>query len=314
MKVVAKTGHDDIAIAYIADMSNGKRVEFVESVQPPFPRETKWVLIVSTLYGCPVGCRFCDAGNHYEGVLSRDELLSQIDYMVKKRYPDGHIPVDKFKVQFARMGEPSMNPNVLDVLEDLPKRYDAPGLMPCISTVAPEGTDGFFERLLDIKNRWYGDRFQLQFSVHTTDQQMRSWLVPVTKWDFRKIADYGEGFFRGEDRKITLNFALAQDTPVDPDILLHYFSPDIFFIKITPINPTYQAHTNGMTSYIMPNQEEYETVENIKNAGYDVLVSIGQWEENQIGSNCGQYATEFVSDGVRLKESYQCEDYLLEIE
>ena len=66
MKILAKTGTEDVAIVYIAEMDNGRLVEFVESVQPPIPREKKWVLIVSTLYGCPVGCRFCDAGEYYE--------------------------------------------------------------------------------------------------------------------------------------------------------------------------------------------------------------------------------------------------------
>ncbi len=51
MKITAKAGKEDIATVFIAEMDNGKLVEFVESVQPPIPREKKWVLIVSILYG-----------------------------------------------------------------------------------------------------------------------------------------------------------------------------------------------------------------------------------------------------------------------
>ena len=51
MRIIAKTGKENIAMVYIAEMDNGKLIEFVESVQPPIPREKKWVLIVSTLYG-----------------------------------------------------------------------------------------------------------------------------------------------------------------------------------------------------------------------------------------------------------------------
>ena len=86
MKIVAKAGSEDIAIVYIADMDPGndreneRLVEFVESLQPPIPRREKWVLIISTLYGCPVGCSFCDAGIHYGGKLSKDDMLSQIDF------------------------------------------------------------------------------------------------------------------------------------------------------------------------------------------------------------------------------------------
>ena len=69
MKITAKAGKEDIATVFIAEMDNGKLIEFVESVQPPIPREKKWVLIVSILYGCPIGCRFCDAGEYYMGKL-----------------------------------------------------------------------------------------------------------------------------------------------------------------------------------------------------------------------------------------------------
>ena len=165
MKILAKTGTDEIAMVYMAEMDNGNLIEFVESVQPPISREKKWVLIVSILYGCPVGCRFCDAGEHYLVKLSKNEILSQIDFLIENRFPERKVPVEKFKIQFARMGDPAFNQNVLDVLEELPERYDAPGLLPTISTIAPGGTDTFFERLSDIKKTLYKDMFQLQFSI-----------------------------------------------------------------------------------------------------------------------------------------------------
>ncbi len=304
MKILAKTGDENVAIAYIAELGNGKHIEFVESVQPPIPREQKWVLIVSTLYGCPVGCPFCDAGNRYQGKLSSEDILKQIDFMVLQRYPDRKIPASKFKIQFARMGDPALNPNVLDVLKELPNRYQAPGLMPTISTVAPIGTDTFFDGLLDIKNAYYRHRFQLQFSIHTTDKEQRDWLVPVRKWDFPKIADYGRAFYTPGERKITLNFALPSGIVVDPDILLKYFDPETFLIKITPVNPTYQANKNNITSYIIPNENNYKVINTLQEAGYDVILSIGEWTENLIGSNCGQYLTEYLTKQEQIEGGY----------
>ena len=209
MRVIAKTGRDDIAVVYLAETEEGKLVEFVESLQPPLPREEKWVLTISNLHGCPVGCRFCDAGNHYQGKLSKDEIISQIDHLVKKRFPDRKVLVKKFKIQFARMGEPAFNQSVLDVLNCLPELYDAPGLVPSLSTVAPIGTDSFFQKLLEIKKKKYSRRFQFQFSLHTTDEKLRDWLMPVKKWRFEKMTEYGDAFFEKGGRKITLNFALA---------------------------------------------------------------------------------------------------------
>ena len=93
IEVIEEFGKEDLAKVYVASIRNSKKhlVEFVESVQPPIPREKKWVLIVSTLFGCPVGCKMCDAGGDYKGKLTADEILAEIDYMVRKRYRNVHI-------------------------------------------------------------------------------------------------------------------------------------------------------------------------------------------------------------------------------
>ncbi len=306
MKVVAKAGREDIALVYVAEMKDGKLIEFVESLQPPLPIEDKWVLIISTSYGCPVGCRICDAGIDYKGKLSKDEMLSQIDYLVKKRFPNRKIATNKFKIQFARMGEPAFNQNVLDVLDSLADLYDAPGLIPCISTIAPEGSDAFFERLLEIKKKYYKIRFQLQFSIHTTDEEFRDWLIPVQKWDFDKIAEYGKAFYDKEGRKITLNFSIADKMMIDRDVLLKHFSTDIFLIKITPVNPTCQANKNGLSSTKI-SKNWNKMVDNLRSCGYEVILSIGELEENFIGSNCGQYITAYQREENIIEDAYTYE-------
>ena len=306
MRIIAKTGREDIAIVYLAATAEGKLVEFVESLQPPFPREKKWVLTISTLYGCPVSCRFCDAGGYYQGKLSKNEIISQIDHLVKKRFPDRKVLVKKFKIQFARMGEPSLNKSVLDVLDCLPELYDAPGLMPSLSTVAPKGTDSFFRKLLELKMKKYARRFQFQFSLHTTDGNVRDWLIPIKKWKFEKMAEYGEAFYEKGNRKITLNFALADGLPVDPDVLLRYFTPDRFLIKVTPVNPTCQATRNKISS-ILPHQKGHDIIAALRAVGYKVILSIGELTENYIGSNCGQYVAAYKKAGEFIEGGYTYE-------
>jgi len=181
---------------------------------------------------------------------------------------------------------------VIDVLDGIQDRYHMPGFLPSISTVAPAGSDDFFERLLEVKRRRYpGGRFQLQFSIHTTEEGLRDRMVPIPKWDFARIAGYARRFREDGDKKITLNFALADGMPVDPKVLLEYFSPEDFIIKITPINPTHRAMENSLVSYIdaYAGDREYEVVDALSSAGYGVILSIGEVEENRIGSNCGQY-------------------------
>ena len=339
MKIIASAGREDVAVVYIAELDSGRLVECVESLQPPIPRDEKWVLLVSTMFGCPVGCMMCDAGGHYEGKPTAEEIFSQIDFLVHQRYPDGRIPSEQFKIQFARMGEPSLNPAVLEVLDALHSRYHAPGLLPSLSTVAPRGAERFFERLLEIKERHYtGGSFQFQYSIHTTDETLRDRLIPVKKWSFAQMSAYGQRFCQPGDRKITLNFALPQSSwglpqsswglpqsswglvndaqaendpaPIDPGVLLNHFPPEKFLIKITPLNPTYRAQQNRLTSHIDPHQQDrpYRVVEALESAGYQVIVSIGEVEENLIGSNCGQYLQQHLSNSQHLSVEQPIQD------
>jgi len=306
MKIVGSAGNQDIAMVYVVQFPKGL-VECVEAVQPPIPREEKWVLMISTLFGCPVACQMCDAGGHYRGKLTKEEMLDQIRFLIQQRYPDGVVPSKQFKIQFARMGEPALNPAVLDMLETLPDDIDAPGLMPSLSSIAPHGTDEFFKRVIDIKNNIYSrGKFQLQFSIHTTDQDLRDQLIPVKKWDFDKISRFGADYYQPGDRKITLNFALAEDSPVEPEVLLKYFDPDKFLIKITPLNPTYMAVSTGLKSFVDPDNkmDAYPELVAIRDAGYQVILSIGEQEENRIGSNCGQYVQKHLLENGDLADGY----------
>ncbi len=289
MRILDQTGDDALATVFVAELPSGARVEMVESLQPPRPRSEKWVLIVSTLDGCPVRCSFCDAGGQYGGKLSAAEILAQVDFLVRRRHPDGAVPSRMLKVQLARMGEPALNPAVLDAL---PSRVQAPGLLPSLSTVAPASCHAFFERLIEVKDRYYaGGRFQMQFSLHTTDPAVRRRHVPVRTWSMAAMAAWGDRFYRPGDRKITLNFATARGWPLEPAALLQHFSPERYLVKLTPINPTRAAGDRKLDGLIDPHDAAgaQAVVRRFQGHGYDTILSIGELDENRIGSNCGMY-------------------------
>jgi 23S rRNA (adenine2503-C2)-methyltransferase len=307
MKIAAYAGNPDVAMVYVGEFEDERLVEFVEAIQSPKTIEDKWVLMISILYGCPVKCNMCDAGGFYHGKVSKEKIFEQIDYLVDKKFTDRDISSKQFKIQFARMGDPALNLEVLDVLRELPERYNAPGLMPSISSIAPHGTDEFFDELIEIKDKFYSNgRFQFQFSIHTTDEELRDKIVPVKKWSFEKMAEYGKRYHKEGDRKITLNFALAEGNPVDPNTLLKYFDPNLFLIKITPLNPTYSAEENELQTYLKPGVEPYQDdlINQLKQAGYQVIASIGEPEEDLIGSNCGQYIQRHIRSDDKLENGY----------
>lgn len=328
MRMVAEYGRDDLAKVYVAQMreqegadSNDGRhmVEFVESLQPPNPREKKWVLIVSSMFGCPIKCKMCDAGGNYSGRMTVEEIMYQVDYIVRRRHPNGRVPSGKFKVQFARMGEPVLNPAVLDALRRLPEAFDAPGLYASLSTVAPRGGGGpeFLDELIEVKNDCYnGGRFQLQFSIHTTDEEKRDELIPAKKLSLQEIAEYSKRFADVEsgDRKATLNFAPAEGYPIDVGAIRKLFDPSWSIIKLTPLNPTVRSREEALTSVIDPHIEDPSKglVDEFKRCGYDVILSIGELEENRIGSNCGQFIQRAMSSEDRPGESYELDRYCVD--
>ena len=328
MKVVAEYGRDDLAKVYVAQMretgASGKgdyMVEFVESLQPPNPREKKWVLIVSSMFGCPIRCKMCDAGGNYSGKMTADEILYQIDYVVRRRHPDGRIPSEKFKVQFARMGEPALNPAVLEALRRLPEEFHAPGLYASLSTVAPSGGGApqFLEELLGVKDDCYpGGRFQLQFSIHTTDERRRDELIPAKKLSLKEIAAYSERFAHVDvgDKKVTLNFAPAEGYPIDVGVIREMFDPEWTIIKLTPLNPTVRSREESLTSVIDPHIDDPSKglVDRFTDNGYDVILSIGELEENRIGSNCGQFIQRAVDAAKRPSESYELDRYCVDLD
>jgi len=297
---------ENLSKVFVAELEEGRLIEFVESVQPPRKISEKWVLIISTLAGCPVKCLMCDAGYYFKGKLSSEEMIAQIEFLVNDKFPSGELKTGMFKIQFARLGEPAMNINVIDVLKWLPVKYAGINILPSISSIAPKGFDLFFEKLISVRQSTYRDKdFQMQFSIHTTDFELRNKIIPVKKMSFDEMAVIGKKMFREGFRKIALNFALMKDSPLEVDVLRKYFSPELFMIKLTPINPTYSKLRNEVESFFNAYKEDKNyLVEEIKSAGYDVILSIGEKDENLVGSNCGQFIVSHLNNEYKLCDGY----------
>ncbi len=279
-------------MVHVAEDDQGRRLEFVDSIQPPRSREEKWVVIVSTMYGCPVGCQMCDAGGGYQGKVDSEGMLWQVREAVAQRFGDGGPRTDMLKVQFARMGDPALNEQVLEALVGLKETYPDTHVVASVSTVGPTAARGFLERLRAVKEEHYPDGdFQLQFSIHSTDAKVRSRLCPIRTLTFDEMAEIGRSFRSHGDKRVTLNFCLMEGIPVDPQVVKAHFDPEHFLIKLTPLNPTTRAEEAGLVSLIDKGREEAAKgfIEAFQAQGFDVLLSVGEYEENQIGSNCGQY-------------------------
>ena len=292
LEIVSQQGDRDLAMVYVARLrdSDSHAIEFVDARDPSIPPDKKRVVIISTQFGCPIACPICDAGGDYQGNLTSGEMLAQIDHAVAD-YPEGwNKTLTKFKVQFARMGEPALNQAVLEALSKLPERYNATGLIPCIATIAPARSKSWFDKLIDIRHSAYAQKpFQLQLSINSTDEKCRQKMMPASKLSFDELSSIADRFVTGGPRKVGLNFAFTSDTPLEPKVIADHFNPESCCIKITPLNPTERSQEHGFRTALPPAAPTRADLicQEFGELGFDVIVSIGDERENVIGSNCG---------------------------
>ncbi|MDO9537459.1 MAG: radical SAM protein [Thermoplasmata archaeon] len=296
MKVISSTGNPELATVHVGELEDRSRIEFCESVQPPKKRNEKWVNIISTMVGCPVGCKMCDAGGGFVRFLTAQEMQEQINYLGSQTFLDdqvhleGKIPSKVWKIQLARMGEPTLNPHVLEFLRELGEKGHE-NLVISLSTVGPSACAPFIQELKKLKDAYFQGKFQLQFSIHTTDDEARRRIIPIRGLILPEIAALGRQFRSPGDRKITLNFIVMKDVPIDADRIARLFDPENFLIKLTPLNPTYRAQYHKIQPGFDPERPAsiQGLVSEFESKGFETILSIGEMEENQIGSNCGQY-------------------------
>lgn len=293
--VVEKKGNRDVAFVYLLKSTKDKDVliECVESLDPPFPPSEKWVITLSSQKGCPAGCVFCDASYYFKGNLSKEELFEQLNLILENHKNDEYPKSKKIKLHLARMGEPSFNDNVLAFLSEVGKNFQEINFIPSIATIAPRGREDWFYKLKEIKDNFFSQgRFQLQFSLNTTDENEREKIMPVKKWSFSDISKFGDFWLKENDRLITLNFALGKKAVFEGQNICELFSPEKFLIKITPLNPSAKRPKNiSLLNYdgTIPEKLNKE-IDFLQKSGFKVIVSIGSKKEIEIGSNCGQIA------------------------
>ncbi len=254
------------------------------------PLEQKWVITISTQYGCSMGCKFCDVPNVGGGINATfrdlvDEVLTGI-----KLHPEVEF-TKRLNIHYARMGEPTWNPDVLDATKWLKTHIDPEyKIHPVVSTMMPRKNiwlKTFIHTWMRMKNRLFGGEAGLQLSINSTSESERDEMFNGNESSLFEISKIMDGIIPN-GRKITLNFAVA-GYEIDPKILLRYFDPENYVIKLTPMHKTNAAMKNGIETKgdytMLQPYEEYE--KSLKQVGYDVLVFIASSYEDLSCITCG---------------------------
>lgn len=263
------------------------------------PLSEKWVITLSTQYGCPMKCNFCDVPNlKFNGNASFEDMKHQL-YKAISLFPDVKY-TERLNVHFARMGDGSFNEEVIDfadwmyynkkqIQKDTGLSIEV--LHPVFTTMFPKITKAKsqIKRWVRVKNERYNGQAGLQISVNTTNEGQRSIMFDNMQTPLEEIAEFAKTLPEPIGRKYCLNFAYATGNEIDGEKLARLFNPEHWMCKITPIHNNTACKENGIKtvdgySSYYPYKEPEEI---LKKAGFDVLVFIPSQDEEDGIITCG---------------------------
>lgn len=270
-----------------------KRIDKVE--HKPVDITDKLVVTVSSQKGCPMNCNFCDCPKlGFKGNATLPELITEIMSGVAL---SGIKHGQRLNVHYARMGEPTFNPNVITSAELIAQMLMSENsdvtfdtYHPVVSTMMPKSN----KNLKEFLHKWvttgfvYGgeDGFGLQFSINTLDENDRNEMFRSRSLSLQEISDIIKELPYPKKRKYTLNFAVTSKSNLDVDLMNKYFDKEKCIVKMTPIHETVEAVDEGYE--IVHDFDVYEQFEQpLVNDGWDVIVFVPSKEEDEDRITCG---------------------------
>lgn len=245
--------------------------------------KTRTVICCSTQSGCPVGCRFCGAGDAFVRSLSADEIVSQPEHLLSLVDCDPS-EMGRLQIMFMSMGEPLLNlSGLIPALRRLYAQYPTAALL--ISTSAPRLTQRGWDDLCAISKEI--PTIGLQFSVHESTNAARDALIPFRgKMTLQEIVVAGEGWHELTGRRPFFNYCAhdGNETDADADRIVKLFNPAIFCATVSVIC----ERSEGLPA---TNQHQRDLATSFASRlverGFDVRV-FDPAGQDTIGGGCGQ--------------------------
>ena len=243
------------------------------------------VICCSVMSGCPVGCTFCGTGAKFIRNLKEEEIVEQIDTVLKdkKLINDINKKCKKLQFMFMSMGEPMLNfDEVEKAIRTLNKKYNNAQLL--LSTIGCDN-DSVFKRIIDLSKEI--DKVGLQFSIHKSNDEERNKLIPFKKkMSLKKIRDAGIVWWRETGRHPYLNYCVDGTNNKEEDFkeLTNLFSSVIF-------NFTFSVVCSSDENMKEKSFRNLGTIKEFQNKflkeGYNVR-TFDPAGQDDIGGGCGQ--------------------------
>lgn len=253
-----------------------------EAVLYKYPTyEERTVICCSTQSGCPVGCRFCGAGDKFVRSLTAHEIVAQVENLIAWSGVDS-ADMKKLQIMFMSMGEPMLNYS--NLAQALVMLYDAyPHARLLISTSAPRAFNAFDQlNALSVIIPTVG----LQFSVHESTDEARAKLIPSATMKLEDIALTGLAWNLSTGRKPFINYCVhpGNNSQQDVDRLKALFDPRIFEATLSVICER-DEHIAAANERQRKLAEDFSSL--MLEAGYNVRV-FNPAGQDTIGGGCGQ--------------------------
>lgn len=277
MKVTRVDSSDENVSKYVYDFGDA----VAESVLYKYPTYgDRTVMCISTQSGCPVGCRFCGAGDKFIRSLTSDEIVEQVSHMISDRGLNLN-QAKRAQIMFMSMGEPMLNFKELEkACRELYKLFPSVALL--ISTSAPKVSyEGILRLATEIPT------IGLQFSVHESTDDSRNKLIPFkNKLDLWEISQMGEKFKTACGRDPFFNYcAHKENTSVEDSRRLYMlFNPKVWQATISVVC---ERQESVAAANIRQRQLAQDFMEKLNYYGYSTRC-FDPAGQDDIGGGCGQ--------------------------
>lgn len=257
---------------FLFQLDDGNRIESVL-----IPDKRRLTLCLSTQVGCALGCRFCLTGKlGWKRDLTTSEILNQI-LAVRERLPENASITN---IVLMGMGEPLANyENTLRALLLMvhPDAFKFSSRKITLSTV---GLVPQLEQLTKEKIP-----FCLAVSLNATDEETRSYLMPVNRrYSLHKILELCKKFPLRTRSRITFEYVLVRginDSPQNAKRLIRILKGIPSKVNLIPLNEAPEIPLRKPSDEVIKRFQEI-----LMEGGLTAIVRTSKGRE--ISAACGQ--------------------------
>lgn len=272
----------DTTEKYLFQLSDGAHIESVL-----IPEKDHFTLCVSSQVGCAMNCRFClTAKGGWIRNLSTGEIISQVR-AVRNFLADRQTDPQKLSnIVFMGMGEPMANYDaVIQAIEVITDTDFGLKFSPRRVTVS---TCGLVPGILALGEAC---AVNLAVSLNATDDDTRSWLMPVNRtYPLSQLLDACRNFTMKPRNKITFEYILIKGVNDSPDHarrLVRLLTPLRAKVNLIAFNPhpgtDLQAPDPGQVkAFLQILLDKNMTAIVRKSKGADILAACGQLRARQM--------------------------------